>query len=137
MRGLCGATHQEQHLHRPKAWSRKSVAILMFGDLAKMSVSRKGKEICSSQHLQIPHSCCFPALSTFSVEQLPSALTCWRLLVFARAQGNTLEGHLDIFLAAKRRLSNPLEFDNVTRIIKNIISSVAAQGWGCLLPFTL
>lgn len=105
-----------------------------------MSVSRKGKEICkeicSSQHLQIPHSCCFPALSTFSVDQLPSALTRWCLLVSARAQGNTLEGHLGIFLAAERRLSNPLEFDNVTRIIRNIIL-VAAQGWGCLLPLTL
>lgn len=30
MRGLCGATHQEQHLHKPKAWSRESVAILML-----------------------------------------------------------------------------------------------------------
>lgn len=97
MRGLCGATHQEQHLHKPKAWSSESAAILMFGDLAKMNVSRKGKEICSSQHLQIPHSCCFPALSTFSVDQLPSALTRWHLLVSSRAQANTLEGYLDIF----------------------------------------
>lgn len=76
MRGLCGATHQEQHLHKPKAGSSEGVAILMFGDLAKMKVSRKGKEICSSQHLQIPLSCCFPALPTFSEDQLPSALTC-------------------------------------------------------------
>lgn len=136
MRGLCGATHQEQHLHKHKAWSTKGVAILMFGDLAKMKVSRKGKEICSSQHLQIPHSCCFPALSTFSVDQLPSALTCCCLLVSVRTQGNALEGHLDIFLAAERRLSNPLEFNNATKIMKNIIL-VAAQGWGCLLSLTL
>lgn len=100
MRGLCGATHQERLLHRPKAWSSKSVAMLMFGDLAKMNASRKDK-ICSSQHLQIPHSCCFPALSTSSVEQLPSALTHWHLLVSARAQGNTLERHLDFFWQLK------------------------------------
>lgn len=55
MSGICGATHKEQHLHKPKAWSRVSVAILMCGDLAKMNVSRKGREICSSQHFQIPH----------------------------------------------------------------------------------
>lgn len=65
--------HTRSSISKPKAQSRESVAILMFGDLAKMNVSRKDKEICSSQHLQIPHSCCFPALFTFSVDQLPSA----------------------------------------------------------------
>lgn len=126
MRGLCGATHQ-QHLHKPKAWSRESVTILMFGDLAKTNVSRARR----SAHLSTSK---FP-IAAASLDQLPSALTHWHLLASARAQGNTLEGHLDIFLAAERRLSNPLEFDNGIRIIKTII--LAAQGWGCLLPLTL
>lgn len=75
MRGLCGATHQ-QHLHKPEAWSRESVAILMFGDLAKTNVSRKGKEICSSQHLQIPHSCCFPGSAAKCPDTLAFAGFC-------------------------------------------------------------
>lgn len=101
------------------------MAVLMFGDLVtlpalKMSVWKKGKEICSSQHCQIPQSCCLPSFSTFSGDQLLNTLKCWGLLVSARAQGNTSEGPNNrwdgFFLTAKRQLSNPLEFDNVTRI---------------------
>lgn len=127
MRGFSGPSDTEQHLHhKPRAWNRESMAVLMFGDLVtlpvlKMSVWKKGKEICPSQHFQIPQSCCFPSFPNFSGEQLLSTLKCWGLLVSARAQGNASEGLNNrwdyyFFLAAKRRLSNPLEFYNVPRI---------------------
>jgi len=47
-----------------------------------MSVWKKGEEICSSQHVQVLQSCCFPSSSTCSGDQLlstPKRWVCWVL----------------------------------------------------------